>query len=259
MHIPAKYILPMMVSLCLCSSAYAHEPKHTAKEPVSDMPDFFKEFTLINKVSLFSEYYTRGLSQTQEMPAPQFESTLVHSSGILGGIFVSRVEYFDGDQADQELDYFIAYQQTLENGLYYRIGGIYYTFPNAQSRLKYDFWELDVALGYDFGPLYSELYLRTSPDHYASSGHSRYVRLAARVPIHEKLRIKSHIAHRYIEDNQTFFGIPDAFDWELGFEYTVIDNTDVMVRYVDSSFSQQDCLNSDFCSGRVVFGASYSF
>ena len=259
-----KHPLLFIILLLFVSHAYAETPVHhdPVEEDAGDasLDELFSEFTMVNKVYLFSEYYTRGLSQTQEMPGPILESAIVHSSGIYGGVFIARVEYFDGDQADQEWDYFIAHQKKYDNGLYHRIGLIYYTFPNAQSRLKYDFWEADLALGYDFGPLYSEVYLRTSPEHYGNSGHSRYVRLAGTIPLNEnKIRLKSHISHRYIEDNQTFFNIPDAFDWEIGFEYTVVENTDFIVRYVDSTLSNRDCLNSDFCSERFVFGVSYTF
>ena len=254
-----KNTLLLMVFLLFSSNTYAEES--VSNEPVENtasdasLEELFKDFTMVNKVYLFSEYYTRGLSQTQEMPGPILESAIVHKSGIYGGVFIARVEYFDGDQADQEWDYFIAHQKKYDNGVYHRVGLIYYTFPNAQSRLNYDFWEADLALGYDFGPLYSEVYLRTSPNHYANSGHSRYVRLAGTVPLNEnKIRLKSHISHRYIEDNQTFFNIPDAFDWEIGFEYTVVENTDFIVRYVDSNLSNSDCLNSDFCSERFVVG-----
>ncbi len=100
----------------------------------------------------------------------------------------------------------------------------YYTFPDADSSLDYNFWELDLGLGYNFGPLYSELSLKRSPNHFASSGELRYVKLEGHVPIQDQLKIKSHIAHRYIEDNEVFYNIPDSFDWEIGLEYKPVED-----------------------------------
>ena len=61
-------------------------------------------FTLVNKASFLTEYYSRGISQTQENPAPQLTSTVFHKSGALAGIIATRVEFFDNDEADAEVD-----------------------------------------------------------------------------------------------------------------------------------------------------------
>ncbi len=217
----------------------------------------FGDFTLINKAAFFSEYYTRGLSQTRERPAPQLTSIVSHKSGIYGGFFISRVEFADGDQADQELDYVLAYNDTVDK-LNYRVGAIYYTFPSSDPSLNYDFIEADLGLGYDFGWIYSEVSLNASPNHFLSSGPSRYAKLQARIPL-DRWTLKGYIAHRHIHNNVAFSNIPDAFDWELGFEYRLIENTDLIVRYVDSSFTNRECFNTHYCSERLIVGVSYTF
>jgi uncharacterized protein (TIGR02001 family) len=219
---------------------------------------FAGDFTLNNKLTFLSEYYSRGFSQTRGSPAPQFMTTLSHSSGVFAGAFISKVEFLDGEEADAELDYFLEYNGFLDNW-YYRAGLIYYTFPNADSSFEYDFWELDLALGYNFGPVYTELNLKRSPDHYADSGEMRYVTFRVHVPVTEQLKLKNHIAHRHIEDNVAFFNIPDSYDWETGFEYMPVSYLGIVGKYVDSSLSRSECLGTDNCEERIILGINYYF
>ncbi len=132
-------------------------------------------------------------------------------------------------------------------------------FPDAISSLNYDFWEVDAGLGYNFDAFYSEVSLKYSPEHFANSGNLRYVKLEGHLPVHEKLKLKSHIAHRHIQDNVAFSNIPDSFDWEVGVEFKPVSNVDLIFKYVDSSLSKKECLNTDLCSERVIAGISYHF
>lgn len=216
------------------------------------------DFTVTTKLSLLSEYYSRGIEQTEGNPAPQIFTTIGHKSGIHGGFFVSRVEFADGDQADQELDYFLDFRNKLGD-LHYRVGVIYYTFPSADSTLNYNFWELDLGLGYELGPIYSELSLKHSPNHFGASGELRYVKLYTTAPLSEKINFHGHIAHRHIENNAGFGNIPDSFDWEAGIEYKPVKNVGLLAKYVDSSLSESECFNSTACRGRIVAGINYYF
>jgi len=236
-----NYLLTFVALICVFPKAHADD------------------FTLVNKASFLSEYHSRGISQTQGSPAPQFSSTVFHKSGAFTGIYVSRVEFLDNDEADLEVDLLLGFHKTIDK-LYCRIGAIYYVYPDADSSLEYNFWELDLGLGYNFDSFYSELSLRRSPNHFASSGEMRYVKLETSVPIiQNQLKLKTHIAHRYIEDNQAFFNIPDSFDWEIGFEHQPIENLDLIIKYVDSSLTRKECLNSDLCRERLIAGISYHF
>ena len=217
------------------------------------------DFTWVNRVSFLSEYYSRGISQTEERPAPQYETTLFHSSGLFAGIFVSRVEFLDGDQADQELDYYLAYQETNGNW-YHRVGAIYFTYPNSDENLNYNFLEFDAGIGYNFGPVYTEASFRFSPNHFGDSGKEIYSKLVTHIPIREDLKMKNHLAYRSVEKNEVFFNIPDSFDWELGLEYqTPIDGTALLLKYVDSTFGRNECFNTDYCNERLIFGITHTF
>ena len=230
----------LIVFLCAASSVRAQ--------------DFFAS----HKASFLSEYYARGISQTRELPAPQLMSTLAHSSGVFGGFFVTRVEYLDDDQAGQELDFFLAYQNKVED-VYYRTGLIYYLYPGAAPSKNYNFVELDVALGYDFDWIYSELTTRISPNYFGGSGFSTYTKLEARMPIVEKVTMQSHLAYRSIEDNETFYGIPDSFDWEVGFEYKPIENIGLVGKYVDSDIPVSGCFGKNYCDERLIAGINWYF
>jgi len=214
------------------------------------------EFYWFNKVSFLSDYYSRGISQTADNPSPQFLSILSHSSGVYGGIFASRVEFPDNDQADQEIDLFFGAAKNHENWNF-RAGLISYMYPNADSELNYNFIEFDLAVGYTFKWLHTEASLLFSPNYFGGSGKSRYTKLQATLPINEKLQLNSHIAHRAIETN-ALFGLPDNFDWKIGAEYEFIDNTSLTIDYVDSSFDRTtEC--KKVCDERLILGIHYTF
>ena len=216
-------------------------------------------FVWKNQISFLSDYYSRGISQTNNLPSPQFETTVFHESGFFAGLFVSRVEYADGDQADQELDYYVAFNESIDN-FYYRLGLLYFTYPNSDSSLNYNFLEWDFGLGYQFAKLYSEISLRYSPNHFAASGKANYFKWQTKVPISSTLNAKGHIAHRQVEDNQAFFNIPDSYDWEIGLEYRPIENVELISKYVNSDFKNAtECPGDDLCSGRVIAGIRYHF
>jgi uncharacterized protein (TIGR02001 family) len=48
--------------------------------------DFDTDFSLEAKIGIFSDYRTRGISQTQNDPALQGSLTLAHSSGLYAGV-----------------------------------------------------------------------------------------------------------------------------------------------------------------------------
>lgn len=50
------------------------------------------DFSLALDVGLFSDYWSRGISQTQGDPAVQGSATLIHSSGLYGGVWSSNVD-----------------------------------------------------------------------------------------------------------------------------------------------------------------------
>lgn len=215
------------------------------------------DYVWTNELSFFTEYYSRGISQTREKPAPQLLSIVYNKPhGFYAGIFVSRVEFADSDEADQELDYFFGIQKFIGNWSY-RGGIIYYTYPKSDNALNYDFIEFDAAVGYNFNPIYAEASLKYSPNYFFDTGHETYSKLELKSPLINKFQIKSHIAYRQIE-NETRFGVPDNFDWEIGVIYTPQSFVDLTFKYVDSNIND-DTVCPDICNERFIAGITYKF
>ena len=51
------------------------------------------EHTFVPKISLYSEYEYRGISQTSEKPALQLNLDYSHSSGLYLGAFITNIKW----------------------------------------------------------------------------------------------------------------------------------------------------------------------
>lgn len=62
------------------------------------------DFSLDMTLGVFSDYRSRGISQTLGDPAVQAGATLVHSSGLYIGAWTSNVDFGGPYKTRQELD-----------------------------------------------------------------------------------------------------------------------------------------------------------
>ncbi|MCA9406996.1 MAG: TorF family putative porin [Candidatus Omnitrophica bacterium] len=240
-----RYILKIRLLYLFCIITSAYSPDAHADD-----------FVWVNNVTFLSEYYSRGVSQTRELPAPQITSYVYNDFGLYAGAFLSRVEFFDNDEADAEFDFYFGLNKFYKN-FNYRAGLIYYTYPNADSTLNYNFLEYDLAVGYNFNPVKAEASVKISPNYFAGSGFETYSKLELKLPINQ-FEIQGHFARREIEDNNAFFGFPDNNDWSIGVSYKPYDKTTLHLKYVDSSFDEKrECI--DLCSGRLIAGIGFDF
>ena len=69
----------------------APPPAAAPAAPPADAPP--PEHTLAAKFALYSEYEYRGISQTSEKPAAQFNLDYSHSSGLYVGTFLSNIKW----------------------------------------------------------------------------------------------------------------------------------------------------------------------
>lgn len=215
------------------------------------------DYVWTTQFSLWSDYYSRGISQTQEMPAPQILSYIYHpETGLYGGIFVSRVRFADNHEADAEADVYAGIQKYVGK-FNYKAGLIHYSYPNADDTLDYNFTELDLAAGYDFDLFSATAALKYSPNYFADSGDEFYYTIDAQVPFRPNLRGIAHIGYREIEDNTKFYWLPDNTDWAIGGEFDMTKKIKITGKYVDSDFGETEC--PDICRGRLIGGITYNF
>lgn len=199
--------------------------------------------TLSANVALTSEYYFRGISQTDDAPALQggldYEVEIAKPVSLYLGTWGSNVDFNEGagvDGATLELDLYGGVKGSIgDTGLSWSTGFIYYAYPGADSSLNYDFWELQASLGYDFGVAAVTASVNWSPDNFGESGDAWYPRLAVDVPIPGigGLTLSGHVAKQYIDD-EAAFGTADYVEWGASLTYAIPGLVDVSVTYTDT-------------------------
>ena len=114
----------------LLAVSASHLLAQTAAPEAAPTPDW----TITGNMALSSDYRTRGISQTDKMPALSGGFDVAHSSGFYIGNWNSNVDsdYYTG--ASLELDFWTGFRGTLgDTGLGYDIGAFYYYYPGSGS------------------------------------------------------------------------------------------------------------------------------
>src|SRR6185295_16697197 len=102
-------------------------------------PEPAPENTLVPKVSLYSEYEYRGISQTAEKPAAQFNLDYTHTSGFYLGTFVTNIKWLKEaakaggfiTSAKIEWDIFGGYKFEVVKDVTVDVGYLRYEYPSS--------------------------------------------------------------------------------------------------------------------------------
>lgn len=204
-------------------------------------------------VALTSEYVFRGISQSNEEPTIQGGIDWTHAdTGLYLGVWGSGVDFTD---ATTEFDFYGGVNGAIDK-FTWDLGAIYYSYPGSDEDLNYDFWELAVALGYDFDVVALSAAVNYSPDYFAGSDDGVYSAVYATAPLPYDLTASAHIGHQWIDDNDAF-GTDDYTDWSLGLNYN-LEGFDLGLKYHETSLDEPDeC--ADGCDARFVFSVGKTF
>ena len=209
-----KFCAVMAAMLCVVAvGTRAAEPLVEAKA----IPGAFSA-----NVALTSEYFFRGLSQTDDAPALQggmdYEAELGKGIGLYVGVWGSNVDFNEGagvDGATVEIDIYGGVNGKIGGtGIGWDAGLIYYAYPGAAGSLDYDFFEVQAALSYDFGPAEASLSVNYSPDNFGDSGGATYTKLGIAAAGGKQLDLAASIARQNIDKNDVF-GQPDYWEWNV--------------------------------------------
>src|SRR5262245_38227899 len=161
-----------------------------------------------------SNYMFRGISQTLNDSAIQFNARLDHSDGYYFGIFASGVNFGDGDTG-MELDLFAGYAFELDEGLTLDISAVYYAYPGSEFSDTYNYFEGVFVLTYDFDVAAVNAKAAISPEFFGDSGTAFWLGAGVSVPIVDWLSASGNIGYQWVEDNATFL-LPDYFHYDIG-------------------------------------------
>ncbi|MCB9979857.1 MAG: porin [Rhodospirillales bacterium] len=213
------------------------------------------DVTITGNVALTTQYSFRGITQSNEKPALQGGIDLGHSCGLYAGVWGSSIDFGGSDDSQIELDVYAGYAGAYK-GLDYDIGLIYYGYPGTDTAREYDFWELALGLGYDFGAAAVSAGINYSPNYFNESGDAQYYHAEVDVPLPYDLTLSGHFGHQEI-DRAVHFGVDDYNDWSVGLGYAW-QGFDFSLSYVDTDLDEpSEC--ADGCAEKVIFAISRSF
>lgn len=114
-----------------------------------------ENWSLLLNVGAFSEYSSRGISQTQRNPAIQASATIAHSSGLYAGLWTSNVDFGGGLDARQEVDYIAGYLWQPSDKVGLDLGYIKYTYDKSSLLNLSETYAVLTAYDFVLGASYS--------------------------------------------------------------------------------------------------------
>ena len=123
--------LTLLSAFSITSFADEAAPAVAAVEAATAAPA--SPWTLSSNVSVVSNYYARGVSQSWNMPAIQGGADISHSSGFYAGVFGSSISERTYPGASTEFDVYGGYNGTIAavEGLGWTVGAIGYFYPGG--------------------------------------------------------------------------------------------------------------------------------
>jgi uncharacterized protein (TIGR02001 family) len=222
-----------------------------------------KPITVTSGVTLTSDYRFRGLSQSDKQFAAQGTVNVNHESGFYVGTWVSTID----DKVSLpgyggvEVDLYGGYTKTLDSGIGFDVGALYYYYPDGAKGLDTDFFEPYASVMYTVGPVTAKV-----GANYAWSGQSGladqdslYLRgdLTVAIP-NTPVSVLGHIGHT---DGQLGVLAPDRkyTDWAVGAE-VAHEFVKLGVQYVDTDITNDaDYADAIGADPRVLFYMTLSF
>lgn len=193
-------------------------------------------------LTLASDYFFRGYSETDNGPAIQGGFDLEHSSGLYAGTWASNVAFAKGS----EVDFYAGYTTDLTDEIFVDVGALYYVYAGDSDA---NTAEIYVGAGYSWFSLY---YSHAVTDFFGDDGrNSYYFDFGVEVPMTAELTGVAHVGYQKVKVS----GASDESftDWSIGLEYAFNDTYSIGGYYYDVNDSDYDD------SGRFVAAIHASF
>lgn len=251
-------------TVCGCSAAWADEGERWNGP-------FGGAFSA--NVTVTSDYSYAGISQTKLGPAFQMGldyKTADVSANVPLWLYLtawgSTIDFpTTGSGVEIDLSGGLKFH-AFDRKLSVDFGYIRYLYPGIPDTFAYDYGELSLNVGYDFGVASITGRVRYSPNSFSSSGITWNKRALLAVPL-PFLRFSENLSFRaygslgniWVE-RFVAYGIPtsDYWYWQLGL-VTSAYGFDFTVAYTDTSIEPAGCGFTDYCAGRVFFSVSKIF
>jgi uncharacterized protein (TIGR02001 family) len=224
-------------------------------------------------VTVASDYSFAGISQTKRGPAFQMGldyKTAEVSANVPLWIYLtvwgSNID-FPTTGSGVEIDLlgglkFLAFDKKLSVDF----GYIRYFYPGIPAELGYEYGEMNLNVGYDFGLATLAGRVRFSPHSFGDSGNSWNKRALLSVPLpflhfSETVSFKAYGSlGNFQVERFLAYGIPssDYWYWQVGLVTTAY-GLDFNLAYTDTSIDPSGCGNTNYCAGRVFVSVTKVF
>jgi uncharacterized protein (TIGR02001 family) len=182
--------------------------QQTAPTPAEPAP----ENTLVPKVSLYSEYEYRGIAQTAEKPALQFNLDYSHTSGFYLGTFVTNINWLEeaakagnfSTNANIEWDLFGGYKFEIAKDITLDVGYLRYEYPSSKAFNPSPNTD-EIYIGIASGPFSAKYSHATSNLFgFSNSKRSGFAEINWAQEIFPKLTANAQIARQTVKNNGDF-------------------------------------------------------
>jgi uncharacterized protein (TIGR02001 family) len=235
------------------------------------------DFTLTPKLAIYSEYEYRGISQSSEKPAAQFNLDFAHKSGFYLGTFVSNIKWLKdtadvngfSTNANIEWDIYGGYRWEFIKDWTLDVGYLRYEYPSAKAAEPFFVKPNtdEVYAGVTYGP--ATLKYSYSFNNTFGVPHSKgsdYLELTVNQPVIDKVTINGTLGHQRYKGNQqpvldfnngnfsyTVWKLGATYDFGGGF------NAGAYYKGTDADSSLWTYKGKDWSKDRLVAFVNYSF
>lgn len=225
--------------------------------------------TFATKISVWSEYEYRGITQTDNFPALQLNLDYTHASGFYAGLFLTNVSWLKTTaetlgghtRGGTELDLFGGYRREIAPDTTIDVGYLRYQYPRSDDfflspKVHTDevyggiTWKwLNVKYSYAFSDLFG---IANSEGSSFIEGNINYP-----CPWNDKVTLTVHVGHQYVENTKQLGysvykvgAVYDAGDgWNVGGYYKETDAQEDLYTYKNKYWGK----------GRGVFYVAKTF
>ncbi|WP_105169335.1 TorF family putative porin [Pseudoalteromonas sp. T1lg23B] len=200
---------------------------------------FNSQAAVTANVAASSNYYWRGVTQTDDGAAVSGGLDYSNESGFYAGTWMSNVDF--GDQTSYELDIYGGFSGETQ-GLGYDVGYLYYAYPDAEG--DSDFGEIYGSLSWQWLSVKAS-YMTHAQDDASSEEDMLYLELNASFNVFTDTELAIHIARSSGDTIMEWTGEDDSYmdygvslskaGFTLGLVKTDLDSQDGVKAYIQYS------------------------
>ena len=212
--------------------------------------------TVSANAALTTDYYFRGISQTDNDGAIQGGFDWAHDSGIYAGVWASNIDF--GDDANLEVDTYIGFANDIgDSGFSYDVNVLRYNYDDAD----YETNEYTIALSYSY---FTAAY-KYSDDWYDTGESSNYISLGFDYDLPADFALSASVGNSF---GDAFDGDKVGADRDFDYvDYKIGVSKDYFgvnwdLSYVGNDLSNKECDayvgGNSICDDKVILTVSKS-